>query len=243
MHCEKSSCVIQGFGADGYFAEYAVVDYRSAIILPDSLDPVAAAPLFCAGVTAYHAIDDLKLFQGSWVAVVGCGGLGLLGIQYARAMGYRVIALDVAAFGREEAVAAGAEHVFDPIAARTDDGRGYVERILDITGGGVDAAVNFTASKASYKAMPAIIRPARGIFMVVGIPKEPLEINGFDIAMGRYRVLGANNGHSHNLKPAIEFSAKHNITSKVEYFALQDLPLMVEKMQKHQARGRMAVKM
>lgn len=78
---------MQGFTIDGYFAEYTVVDYRSALLLPTSLDPVAAAPLFCAGVTAFYAIHDLQLPPGSWVAVIGCGGLGHLGIQYARAMG------------------------------------------------------------------------------------------------------------------------------------------------------------
>lgn len=232
---------MQGFGLDGYFAEYAVVDYRTAMVLPQNLDPVAAAPLFCAGVTAFHAIDDLKLPRGSWVAVIGCGGLGLLGIKYALAMGYRVIGIDMAAPARDEAKVSGAEHVFNP-AEKTADGKTHTERILEITGGGVDAAVNFTASKKAYDGMPAIIRPGQGIFMAVGIPQEPLQINAFDIALGRYRVMGSNNGNTHNMKPAIEFSAKHNINSAVEYFALEDLPFMVEKMQKHQARGRLAVR-
>lgn len=233
---------MQGFGVDGYFAEYAVVDYRNAMILPEELDPVAAAPLFCAGVTAFHAIDDLKLPAGSWVAVIGCGGLGHLGIQYARANGYHVIGLDVAPAALEEATKSGAKYAFDTSAATTDDGRGYVERILDITGGGVDAAVNFTASKKAYAAMPAIIRPGRGILMAVGIPAEPIEINVFDLALCRYRVMGSNNGQCYNMRPAIEFSAKHKITSSIEYFPLEDLPIMVEKMVSHKARGRMAVK-
>lgn len=233
---------MQGFGVDGFFAEYAVVDYRNAMILPEKLDPVAAAPLFCAGVTAFHAIDDLKLPEGSWVAVIGCGGLGHLGIQYARAKGYQVIGLDVAPAALEEAKKSGAKYAFDSSAAKTDDGRGYVERILEITGGGVDAAVNFTASKRAYAGMPAIIRPGRGILMAVGIPAEPIDVNVFDLALGKYRIMGSNNGMCYNMRPAIEFSAEHNIESHVEYFPLEDLPLMVEKMINHTARGRMAVK-
>ncbi|KAK7222299.1 hypothetical protein V2G26_010302 [Clonostachys chloroleuca] len=237
MWCEKNQPVMQGFGSDGYFAEYAVVDYRSSMVLPENLDPVAAAPLFCAGVTAFHAIDDLKLPAGSWVAIVGCGGLGALAVQYARAMRYRVIGLDIAAAAREEAKSLGAEYVFDSAAADK-----YLERVLEITSGGVDAAVNFTASKKAYSAMPAIIRPGRGILMVVGIPAEPIELNAYDIALGKFRVMGSNNGTGYNMRAAIEFSAKHNIYSRLEYFTLDELPLMVKKMQNHEARGRMAVK-
>lgn len=225
---------------DGYFAEYAVIDYHNAIVLPSSLDPVAAAPLFCAGVTAFHAIDDLKIPAGSWVAIIGCGGLGLLGIQYALAMGYKVIGIDTAGPAREEAQEAGASYVFDPTAKA--DGKTHTERILEITGGGVDAAVNFTASKRAYAGMPAILRPGRGILMAVGIPAEPIEISVFDLALNKYKVMGSNNGHCHNMRPAIEFSAKHNIVSKVEYFTIEELPKMVEKMQNHTARGRLAVK-
>jgi alcohol dehydrogenase, propanol-preferring len=70
---------MSGFSRDGYFQEYAAVDARNMMVLPDGLDPKDAAPLFCAGVTAFHAINDLKLAPGSWVAVIGCGGLGHLG--------------------------------------------------------------------------------------------------------------------------------------------------------------------
>lgn len=242
LWCENSQPKMQGFALDGFFAEYAVVDYHNAMILPEKLDPVAAAPLFCAGVTAFHAIDDLKLAQDSWVAIIGCGGLGLLGVKYAKAMGYRVIALDVNQGALDVAKKSGADHVFDTSAATTDDGTTYVQRIMTITDRGVDAAVNFTASKKAYDAMPAIIRPGRGIFMVVGIPQAPLEINAYDIALGRYRVMGANNGMCYNMKKAIDFSADHGIVSHVEYHTLEELPLMVEKMQSHKAVGRMAVK-
>jgi propanol-preferring alcohol dehydrogenase len=234
---------MNGFAIDGFFAEYAVVEYKQAMVIPQGLDPVAAAPLFCAGVTAHHAINDLKLPAGSWVAVIGCGGLGLLAVQYAKAMGYRVIGIDMSTAALDEAKASGAEHVFNPAAPRSEsDGQTYVAEILKITGQGVDAAVNFTASKRAYDAMPDIIRPGRGIFMAVGIPKEPLEINAYDIALGRYRVMGSNNGTCYNMPDAINFSAKHNVLSKIEYYPLEDLPIMVKKMQDHKATGRMAVK-
>jgi D-arabinose 1-dehydrogenase-like Zn-dependent alcohol dehydrogenase len=67
---------MQGFTVDGYFTEYTVVDARCAMKLPEGLDAKTAAPLFCAGVTAYHGIDDCKLQPGEWIAVIGAGGLG-----------------------------------------------------------------------------------------------------------------------------------------------------------------------
>ncbi|KAI1852251.1 hypothetical protein JX266_002429 [Neoarthrinium moseri] len=235
LWCEKGQQQMAGFACDGYFQEYATVDARNAMILPASLSPLDAAPLFCAGVTAYHAIDDLKLEPGKWVAVIGCGGLGHLGIQYAKAMGYNVIGLDIAQAALEEAEASGAEHVFNSMTD-TD----YVHKILDITSGGVHAAVNFTASGKAYAATPSIIRPC-GILMAVGIPKEPILVNVFDIAMHRFQMRGSNNGTCYNMKQAIEFSAKHGIKPTIEIYRLEQLPEMVEKMTTHKARGRMAV--
>lgn len=69
---------MQGFADDGFFAEYAVVDQRCAMILPSELDAKTAAPLFCAGVTAYHGVDDCHLKPGQWMAIIGTGGLGHL---------------------------------------------------------------------------------------------------------------------------------------------------------------------
>jgi alcohol dehydrogenase, propanol-preferring len=149
---------MQGFSMDGYFQEYVVVDYRSAMVLPAELDPKIAAPLFCAGVTAYNGVYDCELKPGQWMAVIGCGGLGHLvselvkdvlasltqrqGIQYAKAMELKVIGIDISDTQLDVAKKAGADYVFNSM---TD--KDYVKKILEITGGGVDAAVNFTAAK------------------------------------------------------------------------------------------------
>lgn len=140
--CTTGKAGMQGFTGNGYFQEYVCVDARSAMVLPETLDVREAAPLFCAGVTAYHAIDDCELQPGKWIAAIGCGGLGHMGVQYAKAKGLKVIGLDIVDSQLEEAKAQGADHVFNSM---TD--KDYVKKILEITGGGVDAAVNFTASK------------------------------------------------------------------------------------------------
>lgn len=79
MACPKGS--LQGFSVDGYFAEYAAVDARSALKLPDGMDLVSAAPLFCAGLTAYHGVKKCNLQAGKYIGIMGVGGLGHLGVQ------------------------------------------------------------------------------------------------------------------------------------------------------------------
>jgi propanol-preferring alcohol dehydrogenase len=104
-------------------------------------------------------------------------------------MSLNVIALDITDQAVEEAKQCGADYVFNTM---TD--KDWQQKVIDISGGGVDAAVNFTASKKSYDDCPAIIRQGLGILMVVGIPQEPLQLNALDIALSRYRVMGSSNG-------------------------------------------------
>lgn len=236
MWCPKG-CKIQGFHRDGYFQEYAVVDGRNTFIIPDNLDIASAAPLFCGGVTAFHAVEECGLKPGEWMVMVGAGGLGQLAVQYAKAMNLKVIAIDINDAQLEEAQRLGADYVFN---SKTQPQ--YADRILEITGGGAAAVVNFTASKASYDTMPPMIRPVTGILMVVGVPHEPLTFDAFAIIFRRYVIKGACIGTCYNFKPCLEFSAKHNIKPHIDFYRLEDVPEMMEKMKSGNMKGRMAVK-
>ena len=86
---------MQGFTADGFFAEYAVEAWQNLAKLPSSTDLKTAAPIFCAGITAFHSVDSCELKEGQWLAVIGCGGLGQLACQYGKAMGYKVLGVDI----------------------------------------------------------------------------------------------------------------------------------------------------
>lgn len=140
-------------------------------------------------------------------------------------MGYKVIGLDITTAGLEEAKDAGADHVFNSM---TD--KDYVSRILEITSGGVDAAVNFTASRRAYDDAPQIIKPGTGVLTVVGIPRQNLEFKAFDLSIGRFQLRVANNGTPANMRPCIEFSAKHNIKPDLTVFKLEELPNMIDLM-------------
>ena len=110
-------------------------------------------------------------------------------------MGLKVIGVDITDHSLAEAKSCGADHVFNSL---TD--KDWQKKIVELTSGGVDAAVNFTASKKSYDDAPAILKPGLGLLMVVGIPRQPLELNALDIALGRYKVKGSNNGSEYYLQ-------------------------------------------
>ena len=112
LTCETGNAKLHGFDTDGFFAEYASVDYRDAIILPEKLDMNTASAFFCAGVTgidpsdfnhrdnltyntAFNGVNSCDLEPGEWIVIVGCGGLGQMAIQYAKAMKLKVIGLDI----------------------------------------------------------------------------------------------------------------------------------------------------
>jgi len=206
------------------------------MVLPDNLDLYEAAPLFCAGVTAWQGVTKAGIQPGEWIAIVGCGGLGHLGIKYAKALGYKVIGVDLVDGQLEEAKLSGADYTFNP---KTD--KDYVQKIKEITDGGCHAAVNFTNSVQAYSATPILLR-TDGIMMVVGVPQKPIQLSALEVALGKYRVGGASNSTPQEMVPCIEFSAKHNIMPHTTFFKLDQFQEMVDNMESGRARGRQAVK-
>ena len=226
---------------DGYFQEYAAIKWRNAAHIPDGMDLTISAPLFCAGCTAFNAVTDtiaeLKGREPSdnWVAVIGCGGLGHLGIQYLKAHGYKVIGIDLSPEALEEAKAQGADYVFSPKSNPE-----YVGEVRKITGKGCHAAINYTNSVPAYSAAPAILR-YNGVLMVTGIPQKPIPFNAMDVSMLRIRVRGSNNGRTDQLRNCLEFSHKHGIKPHVTQYKLEQFQEMLDAMQAGHHRGRMGV--
>lgn len=170
------------------------------------------------------------------MAIVGCGDLDHLGIQYAKKLGYKVIGIDLSAPALEEALACGADHVFNPVSDKD-----YIAKVREITNGGCHASLNFTASKRAYDSTPRPIR-INGIMMCVGIPNEPLTYMAMDIAMNKCRLGGANNSALYMLGPMIEFSEKYGIKPHCTYYKIEQINEMVDAMHNGTARGRLAVK-
>ncbi|KAK3116450.1 hypothetical protein LTR53_003176 [Teratosphaeriaceae sp. CCFEE 6253] len=254
LHCVTGKQLLQGFTTDGFFAEYAVVDQPNCIKLPDSMDITTASPIFCAGITAFHAVDNCELKAGDWLAVVGAGGLGQQATQIAKAMGFRVVALDVNDATLEVCRKQGADAVFN---SRSNGG--YVEELKELTGGGVRAACvfsnadqvrepNSTTSPTSradklcqaYAGVPAILRIG-GVMMVVGIAHHPLQISSMDLALQKYKVKSESTSIPQRMGKAVDFLAKHNIRPEVQLRKLEDLNDMVTEMKEGKATKRMLV--
>ncbi|KAI9811854.1 MAG: putative secondary metabolism biosynthetic enzyme [Pycnora praestabilis] len=235
LNCENGKAVLSGFGTDGFFAEYALVDYRNAIILPEQLNVKTAAPIFCAGVTAYHAVNECDLKSGQWLAVVGCGGLGQLAIQYAKAFGFRVIGLDI-----NDAILSAAKDAGADLTFNTMTDKEYVEKLQKATKGGADAVAVFSAAIQAYEGAPKIVGMG-GVIMVIGLPTKPLQFNSFELMRGLYRIKSTATGPPYKMPPAIEFTAKHNIQSQVSTYELEQINEMIEKMKSGKVTGRMAV--
>ncbi|KAI1180008.1 hypothetical protein F4777DRAFT_574292 [Nemania sp. FL0916] len=235
--CENSAFPkCHGFHTNGFFQEFALVDYHNAVILPPELDVGRSSPLFCAGITAFNAIDSCELQPGQWIAIVGCGGLGQYAVQYAKAMGVNVIGVDISDDSLQSAKECGADHVFN---SRTQADT-YVAEIQKLSGKGVHAAAIFAGATAAFDGAKLLVR-TNGLLMVVGIAAQLLQINAFELVMGRYRIKGDSTGVPKRMPKAVEFTAKHNIQPNVDFRKIEDLPAMVEDMKNGIARRRQVV--
>lgn len=153
MLCETGKQRLQGFTADGFFAEYAVEAWQNLAKLPSSTNLETAAPIFCAGITAFHSVDSCELKEGQWLAVIGCGGLGQLACQYGKAMGYKVLGVDINDKTLEVFKKQGADAIFNSMTNKS-----YVDELKKLTSGGVHAAAVFSDADAAYAGAPAILR-------------------------------------------------------------------------------------
>ncbi|KIW66986.1 hypothetical protein PV04_06264 [Phialophora macrospora] len=234
LNCRLGTAKLQGFHTDGFFAEYAAVDYRNAIILPDNLPMETSAPYFCAGITAFHGVDSCTLKPGQWMAIVGCGGLGQMGICFAKAMGLKVVGIDI----NDEVLQAATEHGADvTVNSRSAD---FDKQVKDATGGGADAAVVFSAAQAAYDSATKILRLG-GILMVIGLPSKPLQFSALDLMRKLYQIRSESTGPPQQMPRALDFISKHEIKPKVDTYNLDQIHEMMDLMKSGKSKSRMAV--
>ena len=186
-------------------------------------------------LAAYHSVNSCELSTNGWLAVIGCGGLGQLAIRYAKAMGFRVVGLDVNDSTLAQASLAGADWTFNTLANAN-----YVHELQTLTKGGVDAAAVYTGSNAAYASAPKILR-VNGVVMLVGIPSSPLQVSVIELCNGRFRIKAESTSVPSRMVDAINFSLANNIIPDVEIYALEDINAMIERMRSGQSSKRMVV--
>lgn len=225
--------IIPGITTDGGYAESAIVEASALARIPDGLPSDAAAPLLCAGVTTFNALRNAELRLGDLVAIQGIGGLGHLGVQFARRMGFTTVAI---ARGKEKeklALELGAHHYIDSAAV---DAAQALQKM-----GGANAIV---ATAASGKSMGPLIPglKARGKLIVVGVSADPIVVNAADLIMGSRSILGTASGTSIDSEDALKFSQQQNVKAMIEVVPLEKAPEAYAKMMQNKARFRMVLK-
>jgi len=176
----------------GTFQEYVLTDGRYASRIPEGVSDEEAGPIMCGGVTAYTACKRSACRPGQWIAMLGAGGgLGHLGVQYAKAMGLRVIAVDGGDEKERLCKDLGAEEYLD--FTKVEDVAAEVQRITKY---GAHACIVFAAARQSYQLAPNLLRPG-GTVVVVGLPKDTDVLAGappIQLALRRLNIVGSVTG-------------------------------------------------
>jgi alcohol dehydrogenase, propanol-preferring len=230
VNCEHP--VLSGVTTDGGYAEVMVAEARGIASIPDELTSAEAAPLLCAGITTYNALRNAGLRGGDLVAVQGIGGLGHLGIQFARRMGFRTVAIGR---GREKEKLAkdlGA-HVY--IDAAVENAAAVLLRM-----GGARAIL---ATGTSGDAMGRLVAglAARGKLIVVGAPEDQIQLSAIPLIFGGRSIHGTLTGTPIDSEDALSFSVLESIRPMIETAPLEQAADAYARMMQGKARFRMVL--
>ena len=230
VNCQNP--VVSGVSVDGGYAEMMIAEARAIAAIPDELSSADAAPLLCAGITTYNALRNAGLRGGDLVAVQGVGGLGHLGIQYSRHMGFRTVAIGRGSDKEKLAKDLGA-HVY--IDTAVDDATAVLQRM-----GGAKAIL---ATAPSGSAMGPLISSLanRGKLIVVGVPPDPIQVNAFPLVFGGRSVYGALTGTAIDQEDTLAFSVLENIRPMIETAPLEQAADAYARMMQGKARFRMVL--
>ncbi len=230
IECERG--LVCGFSYDGGYAEFMVAPQEALAAVPDALDPVAAAPLLCAGVTTFNSLRNSGARAGDLVAVQGIGGLGHLGVQYARALGFRTVALSRGAEKRALALELGAHEYVDQEAGDT-------AAALQKLGGA--RVILATAPNAQLMSSLVGGLGRNGSLLVVGATADPIQVSPFQLIGGRRRVQGWPSGTAKDSEETLAFSALNGVASRNETFPLEKVNDAFQRMITNRARFRVVL--
>jgi alcohol dehydrogenase, propanol-preferring len=221
-----------GYSVNGGFAEYVLADPNYVGRLPGALDFAPAAPLLCAGVTVYKGLKETEAKPGSTVAILGIGGLGHMAVQYAKAMGLHVIAVDIADEKLALAKKLGADQVIN--AATTDP-------VTEAqSGGGVEGVLVTAVSTSSFSQGLGML--ARGGTMsLVGLPPGGFELPIFDVVLTRKTIRGSIVGTRNDLAEALDFAAEDKVAAHFTTETLDDINSIFARMEKGKIDGRIVM--
>lgn len=222
-----------GYSVNGCFAEYTVADPNYVAHIPAGVDPIAVAPVLCAGLTVYKGLKMTDARPGDWVAISGVGGLGQMAVQYAIAMGMNVIAVDVSDEKLATAKRLGATHT---VNALTTDPAAYIQKEV----GGAHAGLITAVSTSAFEQAMGYIR-AGGTLVLNGLPPGDFPISIFDMVMNAITIRGSIVGTRLDMIEALSFFAEGKVTSVTQTDTLENINHIFEKLEKGTVEGRIVL--
>jgi D-arabinose 1-dehydrogenase-like Zn-dependent alcohol dehydrogenase len=224
---------ICGVSYDGGYQEYMVAPYEALARIPDELDPKDAGPLLCAGITTFNSLRNSGARPGDRVAIQGVGGLGHLGIQFARQMGFETVALSRGTDKAALAAELGAHHYID---ANAEDPVAALQKL-----GGADLIL---ATAPHAEAISSVVGglKSRGKLMIVAATGEPLTFNGFGLLSGKV-IHGWPSGSAIDSEDTMRFSALTGVRPRTEAFPLEEANEAFTKMMANDVRFRAVLTM
>jgi uncharacterized zinc-type alcohol dehydrogenase-like protein len=211
----------------GGFAERVRANARFAIPVPDGLESENVAPLLCAGITVYNPIRTLGVYPGSRVGILGIGGLGHLGIQFARVFGAEVTAFSSSADKEEEAHSLGAHHF---VSSRD---MAAIKKLA----GSFDLILSTVNQDMDWPVMVAALRP-HGALSMVGVPPSPMAVPAFPLIGGQRSITGSPTGSPSMLHEMLTVAARHGVKAITERFPMAQVNEAIAKLKKNQVRYR-----
>lgn len=222
-----------GYSVDGAYAEYCKAPANYVVKIPEGLDFAEISPIFCAGVTTYKALKIADAKPGDWVAIYGIGGLGHVALQYAKAMGFNVIAVDIQDDKLELARELGADMTINGLKVNP------VEEIKEKIGG-VQAAVSVAVTRKAFEQAYGSVKRG-GSLVVVGLPNDELPIPIFDTVLNGVTVKGSIVGTRKDLQEAIEFAAQGKVRTNIETQPLDSINDVFDRMESGKINGRVVL--
>jgi propanol-preferring alcohol dehydrogenase len=242
-HCEhcitgwETLCETQndsGYSVNGTFAEYAIGAADYCARFPAKVDFIAMAPILCAGVTTYKGIKETEARPGQWIAISGIGGLGHIAIQYAKAMGLHVVALDVTEEKLALARSLGAELA---VNARAPDA---IAQVVKQTGGGAHGVLVTAVSPPAFAQALHLVR-RKGTISLCGLPPGEFSTPIFDVVLKRITLRGSIVGTRKDLAEAIEFAVEGKVKAHIHQRPLDDINRVFAELKAGTVDGRIVV--
>lgn len=222
-----------GYSVDGGFAEYVVADARYMAHFPAGINFTEMAPIICAGVTVYKGIKETEVKPGEWIAISGIGGLGHLAIQYAKAMGMHVAAIDIGDDKLQLAKSLGADLIVN--ATERDPGE-YLKKET----GGMNGVLVTAVSPIAFKQGVSALR-RKGTIALNGLPKGSFDLPIFETVLNRYTVRGSIVGTRKDMQEAIQFAVEGKVKANVHTAKLEDINEVFHHMKKGEIDGRIVL--